>query len=494
MSKASILAKIITNILTGGRRTTAALTRDVLNDLTNESLNIKDGGLIVEQATGYNTTITPSDPKEFATKLYVDNTALKILHRADATGTVDVITATFSPVITSLTDKIICLIVASGANATTTPTFQPDANTPHVITKKGGFPLAANDIPSAGAVLILVYNLASTRWEYINCPGSSAQDLSSVLDVGNSMAGRYIKSPNAQNTFILDNILNNLYFSNGLGKTSNISQQAAATSIDHSDKIILDSPIINIAQGAASKMFRLDASKNLVASNYDETDFELLSNKATDLSSNDDIHYSTTKAVQDALNTAIEGVVSKADCKIATTANITLSGLQTIDAVLTIAGDRVLVKDQTDAKENGIYLSAIGAWTRALDANTGIELKGALVSIDEGAVNANTTWRQTKDAVTIGVTIIDWVQYAASTPDATATVKGKAKLYTSLGTNTDGGIDQATAKSNFDLKSDLSGATFTGAIAATNLSNTNTGDNPEDDFNLVCGLKSLYNY
>lgn len=55
--------------------------------------------------------------------------------------------------------------------------------------------------------------------------------------------------------------------------------------------------------------------------------------------------------------------------KCATTANITLSGTQTIDGVSVIAGDRVLVKDQTDAEDNGIYVVSASAWSRSTDAN-----------------------------------------------------------------------------------------------------------------------------
>ena len=55
----------------------------------------------------------------------------------------------------------------------------------------------------------------------------------------------------------------------------------------------------------------------------------------------------------------------KVACRLATTANITLSGAQTIDGVSAVAGDRVLVKDQTAGAENGIYKS--GAGTIATD-------------------------------------------------------------------------------------------------------------------------------
>jgi hypothetical protein len=86
---------------------------------------------------------------------------------ADAGGTVDAITADYTPDI-DLTDKRLCAFVAGGANTSTTPTFAPDGLTAHTIVKRGGTALAAGDIPGAGAVCLLEYNLANTRWELLN--------------------------------------------------------------------------------------------------------------------------------------------------------------------------------------------------------------------------------------------------------------------------------------------------------------------------------------
>jgi len=80
----------------------------------------------------------------------------------------------------------------------------------------------------------------------------------------------------------------------------------------------------------------------------------------------------------------------KIPCRVATTANITLSGEQTIDDVAVVDGDRVLVKDQTTGSEDGIYVAAEGAWARASDWNTsGDLLSGMLVPVAEGTAGAN---------------------------------------------------------------------------------------------------------
>ena len=73
--------------------------------------------------------------------------------------------------------------------------------------------------------------------------------------------------------------------------------------------------------------------------------------------------------------------------RIATTANITLSGTQTIDGVAVVAGDRVLVKNQTNAAQNGIYVVSAGAWTRATDFDSSTDIRGSITRISEGVIN-----------------------------------------------------------------------------------------------------------
>ncbi|WP_447789216.1 phage tail protein [Pseudomonas farris] len=93
---------------------------------------------------------------------------------------------------------------------------------------------------------------------------------------------------------------------------------------------------------------------------------------------------------------------SKQSVRVATTANIALAGLQTIDAVALVAGDRVLVKNQTVAKDNGIYIAAAPAWVRAPDADTNAEVTSALlVSVEQGATLADTRWQLVTDGVIV---------------------------------------------------------------------------------------------
>lgn len=119
-----------------------------------------------------------------------------------------------------------------------------------------------------------------------------------------------------------------------------------------------------------------------------------------------------TQDLTDSLTSVFGGtsVISwKNPCAVATTANITLSGEQTIDGVLTSAS-RVLVRAQSTASQNGVYVSAAGAWTRATDVDTASELEGAAVGITSGSTLANTQWHQTATSITVGTTSLTWQQ------------------------------------------------------------------------------------
>jgi len=85
---------------------------------------------------------------------------------------------------------------------------------------------------------------------------------------------------------------------------------------------------------------------------------------------------------------------SFAACRLASTATMVLKGTQTVDGIQSAVGDRVLVKNQTDARENGIYVVAPGAWARAVDFNQSSDLAtGSVVGVTEGALNANTLYQ-----------------------------------------------------------------------------------------------------
>ena len=105
----------------------------------------------------------------------------------------------------------------------------------------------------------------------------------------------------------------------------------------------------------------------------------------------------------------------KLPVRVATTANITLSGEQTIDGVST-STDRVLVKDQTAGEDNGIYVSAAGAWARAADFDASSKAQSsALVLVKEGTAESNTMWQlTTNDPITLDTTSLVFAKFVGS--------------------------------------------------------------------------------
>jgi hypothetical protein len=109
-----------------------------------------------------------------------------------------------------------------------------------------------------------------------------------------------------------------------------------------------------------------------------------------------------------------QGIDAKASVIAATTANITLSGAQTIDGISIVAGNRVLVKDQTLPANNGIYLCATGSWTRTTDADTYAELVAAFTFVEQGT-QANNGYISTITAGgTLGTTPITFAQFSGA--------------------------------------------------------------------------------
>lgn len=119
--------------------------------------------------------------------------------------------------------------------------------------------------------------------------------------------------------------------------------------------------------------------------------------------------------ITDRLGGARSSLAIKAPVRCATTANITLSGFQTIDGEVLAATDgnlRVLVKAQTDARENGIYVASSGLWQRSRDFDGNLDImKGTRVYVTDGVVNGSRAWVvSSEDPLTIGTSNIEFIQ------------------------------------------------------------------------------------
>lgn len=149
-----------------------------------------------------------------------------------------------------------------------------------------------------------------------------------------------------------------------------------------------------------------------------------------------------TKAYVDS---AVEGLAWKDSVRVASTANLTITGPgATIDGVTMSANDRVLLKDQTTASQNGLYIwnGAAVSMTRAADANTFAELEQAVVTVEEGT-SAGASFRQTAVNGTIDSTSVTWTSFGTSAAAATETTAGVLEIATQ--SETDAGTDDLRA-------------------------------------------------
>jgi len=115
------------------------------------------------------------------------------------------------------------------------------------------------------------------------------------------------------------------------------------------------------------------------------------------------------------VDSVAQGLDVKNSVRAATTATVSLTGLQTVDGISLIAGDRLLVKDQGAASQNGIYIVGAGTWPRTEDGDTWTELVAAFVFVEEGTQNKDTGWNCIVDAGgALETTDVDWTQFSGA--------------------------------------------------------------------------------
>ncbi|TXH14229.1 MAG: hypothetical protein E6R03_09745 [Hyphomicrobiaceae bacterium] len=145
--------------------------------------------------------------------------------------------------------------------------------------------------------------------------------------------------------------------------------------------------------------------------------------------------HAATKAYVDA---NIEGLGWKDNVRVSTQANISLATPgATIDGITMAASDRVLVRAQSTASENGIYIwnGASTLMTRAADCSTAVELESAVTTVDEGT-DAGVSYRQTAVNFTLGSGSVTWTAFGTTVPNASETVAGRIEIATQAETDT----------------------------------------------------------
>lgn len=138
------------------------------------------------------------------------------------------------------------------------------------------------------------------------------------------------------------------------------------------------------------------------------------------------------------VDTLVEGLAWKDNCRVRTASNINLSSPgASLDGIAMSSGDRVCIAAQTTQSQNGIYVwnGAATPMTRALDASTSDELENAVTTIDEGT-SAGSTFRQQTVNFVLDTGNVVWASFGTSAPSASETTAGIAEIATQAETDT----------------------------------------------------------
>lgn len=189
---------------------------------------------------------------------------------------------------------------------------------------------------------------------------------------------------------------------------------------------------------------------------------DLNSQKITNLADPTSAQDAVTKSYADALTSGLD---VKSSCKVATTANITLSGTQTIDGVAVSADERVLVKNQSTASQNGIYDCKSGSWVRSSDFDSNSEVtSGAFTFIEQGSTNADAGFVLTTDGtITVGTTDLAFTQFSGAGAVTAGDGLQKSGVEISADLKANGGLVIESS----EIAVDLAASSITGTLAVS---------------------------
>ena len=171
----------------------------------------------------------------------------------------------------------------------------------------------------------------------------------------------------------------------------------------------------------------------------------------------------TDAATKGYVDSVSQGLDVKDSVKVATTANITLSGTQTIDGVAVSADERVLVKDQCTASQNGLYLCKASTWERTTDLATGANAAGMFTFVEQGTVNADNGFTCTSNtgSAVVGTNNLVFAQFSGAGSVTAGDGLDKSGNTMSVDLKANGGL----VIESTEVAVDLAASSITGTLA-----------------------------
>ena len=184
-------------------------------------------------------------------------------------------------------------------------------------------------------------------------------------------------------------------------------------------------------------------------------------NPVTGVTPTADAHFAT-KGYVDGVS---QGLDIKDSVKVATTANITLSGTQTIDGVAVSADERVLVKNQSTASQNGLYLCKASTWARTDDLAAGVDAAGMFTFVEQGSTNADQGFvcSSDKGSAVVGTNNLSYTQFGGGGNITAGDGLDKSGNEFSVDLKSNGGI----VIESTEMAVDLSASSITGTLAVS---------------------------
>jgi hypothetical protein len=316
--------------------------------------------------------------------------------------TLNLLTDTFNTV--GSDSNLSVAVTKDGTTVTSTITLASSLTGVSIDGSAGSVANSLTFSDSGGVALNATYNGSAAKTiDYSSVGAAPKAGSSDIVTVGTLTSG----SIGAGFTAIANARLANSKVTVG---TTDISLGSSSTTLAGLTQID-----VNNIRVTGSTISSTDTDGDIVFDPNGAGTINVSSSRITNLSDPTGAQDAATKAYVDATRTGLD---VKASVRAATTANITLSNTQTIDGVALAVGNRVLVKNQDTASENGIYVVASGAWTRAEDADNspaGEVTSGMFTFVEQGTVNADSGWVLTTDGtITLDTTSLTFVQFSGA--------------------------------------------------------------------------------